>query len=165
MKNLLFFFALALILSGGCRKATIKTTGTVEVLADSSLGILVADTIISDVDIVNIDPGDAWNQYRLKGLNHKALIDNIMSMIQSGQAVAYNFETQEKLTPGQIEKMEKDGALVRDEISMIQFREAWYIRPETGVMTKKVYSMVLGRLKYGDQGEIFGHEAVFRVDL
>ncbi|MBN2813725.1 MAG: hypothetical protein JXQ80_06575 [Bacteroidales bacterium] len=165
MKNMLFIPAIVLLLIGGCRKTDTGTMGSAVVKADSSSGILVADTIISDVDIVNIDPGDAWNQYRLKGLNHKALIDNIMSMIQSGQAVAYNFETQEKLTPGQIEKMEKSGVFNRDEISMIQFREAWYIQPETGLMTKKVYSMVLGRLKYGDQGEVFGHEAVFRVDL
>ena len=165
MKNMLFILTMVLLLSAGCHKADTVTTGSAAVIADSSLGILVADTIISDVDIVNIDPGDTWNQYRLKDLNHKALINSIMTMIQNGQAVAYNFETQEKLTPGQIEKMEKNEIFNRDEISMIQFREAWYIQPETGLMTKKVYSMVLGRLKYGNQGEVFGHEAVFRVDL
>jgi hypothetical protein len=133
--------------------------------ADSLAGIIIADTIIYDVTITNDNPDDLWSQQKIKDLHHETLINNIFGMIYSGKATAYNHETGEKLTAKQVENIEKEEGFSRNNIGMIQFKEAWFLKPKTAEMNKKVMSMVLGVSRYGDGGELIGHKALFRVEL
>lgn len=132
---------------------------------DSASEIIIADTIIYEVIIQNPNPGNEWNNERLQGLNRSALIDHIFDMILTEKIRAFNHETNEKLTPRQVQKMESDKKFSRDDISMIQFTEVWYLNPDMASMTKKVISMVLGKNFYTSDGELFGYEPVLSVEM
>jgi hypothetical protein len=166
MKNNLLIIAILLLIIGSCRKTDYRIAANNSIIAnDSAPGLVVADTIIYDVIIRNINPDDAWAIHCIKGLNHSLLIDNVFEMIYAGKTVAYNHETGEKLTLKQVEKIEAEKSFTRDNIGMIQFTEVWYLNPGKAAMTKKVLSMVLGYNYYTAEGELMGHKALFRVEL
>ena len=134
-------------------------------VTDNSGALLLADTITYDVIISNPNPDDTWTTKCLSRLNRRAMIDSIFSMIYQEKAIAYNFETREKLTVKQLKRMESEPGFSRDLIGMIQFTEAWYLDPASAAMTKKVISMILGYNFYASDGELFGHKPVFKVYL
>ena len=140
MKHYFIVLLLFVLVTGSCRKS--NNTGTPvhskTAFADSSLGLLMADTIIYQVSIINKNPDDAWAAYCLKGLDHGAFIDHIFDMIYQGRVIAYDQLTHEKLTKKQVENMEREPGFARNKISMIQFEESWYLNPVTNEMTKKV---------------------------
>jgi hypothetical protein len=155
----LFLFATA------CKQS--KPTASdepVAVASDSLYGIVVADTIIYDVNITNPNPDDTWAEQCLRGLDHNLLISNIFNMVYSGKALAYNHQTNEKLTPKQVEEIEAGADYSRDNIGMIQFTEVWFVNPGDANMTKKVISMVLG-YNYGAPDGMMLHKALFRVEM
>lgn len=154
---------LLLVLISACGERNGKSGMTLQ--ADSSLGTLVADTIIYDVALTNPNPEDPWGDQRLKRLNRKAFVDSIFLMIYSGNATAYDHNTGEKLTVKQMERMEIDSVFQRTKINMIQFKEAWYINPSGISITKDVISMVLGSQVYDSYGVYLGNRAVMRVEL
>jgi non-homologous end joining protein Ku len=84
-------------------------------------------------------------------------------MVYKSRAIAYNHETNERLTQKQVKEIETTKGFNRDNIGMIQFTEAWYLNPSKTTMTKEVLSMVLGYNFYTEDGELFGHKPVFRV--
>jgi hypothetical protein len=86
-------------------------------------------------------------------------------MVYNGSAVAYNHETGEKLTPKQVENMEKEKGFDRSNVGKIQFTEVWYMDPKEAVMTKKVIRMILGMASYDNKGELKGYKALFRVEM
>ncbi|HLO57453.1 MAG TPA: hypothetical protein VK179_01820 [Bacteroidales bacterium] len=132
---------------------------------DSALGIVVADTVIYDVAVVNHNPDDTWSTERLKNLHHELLLDNVFSMIAGGKAVAYDHTTGEKLTPGHVEKMLKSKEIDPAKIDMIQFKEIWYINASRATLRKEVISMVLGSQIYDNYGTFIGNKAIMRVEL
>jgi len=165
MNNKILVAIVLLIFAVACRKTDHPAAGTAAVhVYDSSMGLRVADTIIYDVIIRNSNPDDAWAVRCLKGLDHSLLVDSIFRMIYSGKIAAYNHETNEKLTSKQVEKIESAKGFDRNNISMIQFTEVWYLNPAEVSMTKKVLSMVLGYDYYTPDGELF-HKALFRVEM
>lgn len=167
MKYYFLVFMAWLLIGSSCRKGNEPTvTGkNIPQFSDSVLGIRIADTIIYQVTIVNKNPDDAWAAYSLKGLNHGALIDNIFYLIYQGKATAYDHITHEKLTVKQIEDIENQPGFSRNQVSMIQFEESWYLNPTTNEMTKKVISMTPGIAQYTETGEYKGDKALFKVIL
>jgi len=161
-KHLIPVLLVTLVLFTGCKKkempAALKTS-------PATTGTMVADTIIYDVIITNPDPQDAWTAKCLGRLNRKALVDSLFTMVYAETAVAYNFETLEKLTPVQVKKLESAEGFSRGEIGKIQFTEAWYIHPATNSMTKEVLSVVLGSNFYDSDGNLFGHKPVMKIVL
>jgi hypothetical protein len=151
-------------LLASCRPESPRAANKAAITADSSTGFLVADTIIYDVMIRNPDPDDLWKTKCLQGLDRQAFIDHVFRMLYEEQAIAYDFETREKITPAMLKNLESDG-FNRDHIGMIQFTEAWYLDPAENRMTKNVLSLVLGYDYYTDEGELFGHKPLFRVEL
>ncbi len=133
--------------------------------ADTALGFVIADTITYDVVIRNPNPDDTWKEQSLKNLNHQFLIDNIFNMIRTEKALAYDYETNERLTISQLKKIENENDFDRDEIGMIQFTEIWFFNPDKSSMTKQVHSMILGYNYYTSQGEHFGYKPLFKVEL
>jgi len=165
MKYAFICISFLMILSYACRENNSKEPSETNTDIDSTIGIIIADTIIYDVLIVNNNPEDLWAQQSLKGLDHALLIDNIFKMAYDGSASAYKHDTGEKLTPKQLEMIEAEDGFHRKDISMVQFKEAWYIDPGSSEMTKRVLSMVLGIGQYTSNGDFKGHKAVFRIEL
>lgn len=135
------------------------------ITADTALGFVIADTITYEVVIRNPNPDDTWKEQSLKNLNHQFLIDNIFNLIRAGKAIAYDYETNERLTVNQLKKIENEKDFNPHEIGMIQFTEIWFLNPDKSSMTKQVYSMVLGYNYYTSQGEHFGYKPLFKVKL
>jgi hypothetical protein len=156
-----------LLVAGSCRKSNepVITAKPMPPFSDSILGILIADTIIYQVTIVNKNPDDSWAAYSLKGLKHDSLIDNIFYLIYQEKATAFDHITHEKLTMKQVEDIESQPGFSRNQVSMIQFEESWYLNPTTNEMTKKVISMTPGIAQYTETGEYKGDKALFKVIL
>jgi|WetSurMetagenome_2_1015567.scaffolds.fasta_scaffold220955_2 hypothetical protein len=166
MKQLFIVLVLLTMLNTACKnKASNAPAAYKTQITDSNLGILVADTIIYQVDIVNRNPEDTWAESCLQRLDHKSLVDHLFTLIEQNKVNVYDHLTNEKLTLKQIENMEKEPGFNRDNISMIQFKEAWYLNPETAEMSKKVISMVLGIAQYTSMKEFKGNKALFRLEM
>jgi hypothetical protein len=166
LKIIVLIMVSVLTLMPACQRSVKDTAKPLKTsISDTITGIVVADTIIYEVIISNPNPDDTWATECLSGLHRRSLIDNIFSMVYKNQAVAFNHETNEKLTPRQVKQIEARDGFNRENIGMIQFTEAWYLNPESGTMTKKVLSMVLGYNFYASDGELFGHKPVFRVEM
>jgi hypothetical protein len=165
-RNIQFILVFGIMLVSSCHEQAPKARVADNALKyDTTLGIVVADTIIYEVIIKNPNPDDPWTEKCLSRLNRSALIDSIFDMVYSGTAKAYNHNTNELLTIKQVGKIEKKDNFSRNNIGMIQFTEAWYLNPASNTMTKKVLYMVLGYNFYNSEGELFGHKPVFRVEM
>jgi hypothetical protein len=134
-------------------------------VSDTGEGILVADRIIQDIIIRNTDPDNAWTEESLKGMQQESLVDTIFNMVYSQRAIAFDFDTNEKLTVKQVKQIEKKAGFSRERIGKIQFTESWYLNPDKVTMTKKVSSLVLGYETFDSQGEFRGYLPVFRITL
>ncbi len=164
--SVLFVFMTGAAIIAGCKSDVKQSAASpVAVVFDSVFGQQIADTIIYEVTIVNPNPDDLWTEQCLKGLDHKTLIDNVFAMVYEEIATAYNHDTGEKLTPAQVKNLENEEGFARENIGMIQFKEAWYMNPGSGQMTKKVLSMVLGMGVYSNLGEFKGNKAIMRIEL
>jgi len=155
---------LALILAAGaCKQSPADSAPSLPVTSEA--GTLVADTITYDVMITNPDPQDTWTTKCLSHLNRRVLIDSLFAAVYEGRAIAYDFETLEKLTPARVQQLESEEGFSRDQIGKIQFTEAWYIHASGHSMTKQVLSVVLGSNYYDSEGNLFGHKPVMRIVL
>ncbi len=157
--TLLVFFMLVAV---SCKKSTVthETSGK---FADSN-ATLVADTIVYQVSITNPN-GDPWIAECLKGLNRKAMIDSIFSMVYRGKMLAFNHETNERMTPKQVHDLESQAGYTRDKIGTIQFTEAWMLNTADQGMNKMVLSMVLAYNVYTTEGDLIGPKPLFRVEF
>ncbi len=148
-----------------CSKNTSSEKQIVYVNNDSTLGDLIADTIIYDVIIKNRDTSDTWKEECLQYLNKSALIDSLFSAVYSGRHKAYDLFSGEEINPQELSKLENEGAISRDDIGKIQFREVWYLNSEQFIMNKKVYSIVVGTETFADNGEFRDYKPIFKIDL
>ncbi len=166
MKNRIFI-VLVMCAMISCRESThsVNLKTHQDRIADSSAGILVAENIIQDIVIKNIDPDDAWTQECLQGMKRETLVDIVFELAYSGKAVVYDFDTREKLTVRQLKQLERAAGFSRDKIGKIQFMESWYLNPDKVTVTKKVSSMVLGYETFDSEGEFRGYLPVFRMVL
>jgi hypothetical protein len=166
MLNIHSIIVLAVIALLTCCKPANREISSHEIqAADSTAGFRAADTITYQVIIKNSNPDDLWTTRCLAGLNRTAFIDSIFNMVYLGKALAYNYETLEKLTPAQIKDLESATDYSREEIGMIQFTEAWVLNTQRNQMSKKVLSMVLGYNFYSSTGELVAHKPMFRVEM
>lgn len=164
MNKSLIVILIAVCFSTSCRKNE-QVSNTNQVFADSVLGLVVADTIIYDVDIVNMNLEDQWASYRLYNLDRKLMLDNIYDLVYSGRASAYDHTTGEKLTGRQVENLEKTEGFSREDVDMIQFKEVWYMNPVNNTITKQVISLVLGAHVFANDGQFLANRAIMRVEL
>lgn len=161
IRNLTLVFLALTLTAGACKKSPAVSAPSLPVT--SAAGTLVADTITYDVMITNPDPQDTWTAKCLSRLNRRALIDSMFTAVYEGTAIAYDFETLEKLTPARVHQLEAAEGFSRDQIGKIQFTEAWYIHAAGHSMTKQVLSVVLGSNYYDSDGNLFGHKPVMRI--
>ena len=132
---------------------------------DSASAYLIADTIIYDVIIKNTNPYDKWGEKSLGKLQRGRFIDSLFALVYEKKAKAYDYFSNEELSPRQVREMEKEEGFSREDIGKIQFTEAWYFNKKLKTMNKKVISVALGHELYADSGELRGYKPVFKIDL
>ncbi len=164
MKNIIPLLIAIIVLHVCCNRNHPDLSGK-PLENDTVTGIVLADTIIYDVHLVNHNPDDHWATQRLKNLNLKLMIDNVYEQVYSGQAQAFNHTTGEKLTVKQVRELEQTSGLGRENVDMIQFREIWYMDPVDRSITKKVTAMVLGSQVYDSFGQYLANRAIMRVEF
>jgi hypothetical protein len=123
----------------------------------------VADQIIYDVVIKNLDPQDDWTAQCLAGLNRQELVDFIFTGLYDERFKAFDIFNDKPIPVRTIRKMEEDGAFTRDQVSKIQFVEDWYLDRESYVLSKRVTEVRLGVEHFDGFGMHLGYNPLFKV--
>lgn len=131
-------------------------------IGDSSEYSVLADTIITDVVILNQSESE-WIEYTIRKLNNKALVDKIFKAVYSGKLQPYEFFNDTPLTIKDIKALEKKPEFKRDNIGKVQFEEAWYYDTKNQMMIKKVHSIMLAYEFYNSSGEFKGYKPAFKI--
>jgi len=126
-------------------------------------GIEVADTILYPVDIINLDTTDTWADQRLKHLHRQQMIDMLFESVYQGKAQAYDYYSDQPLSTDKLREMEASGGFNRDEVSQLQFQEAWHLDTINNRMTKEVQSILLAWPVYDSKGKFIAYKAGFVV--
>lgn len=126
--------------------------------------IVIADTIVNDVVIMNPD-NDEWTEYCLRNLDKKTLVNKIFKSVYAGELIPYEFFHNKPLSIDDIKALEDDPTFSRDKIAKVQFEEAWYYDSVNQKMVKKVHSVMLAYEIYNSLGEIRGYKPAFKVYL
>ena len=109
---------------------------------DKSNAIILADTIIYDVIVNNIDPDDEWTQYCLQSFDTDAFINIIFNAIYNERLIPYNFQDDSPIAIKDIKEYEKE--LRASKLGKIQFMEEWYFNETSLQMIKKIKALTLG---------------------
>ena len=133
-------------------------------LGDEGNYIVLADTLISDVLIMNPD-NDEWTDYCLRNLDKKTLVNEIFKLVYAGDLTPYEFFNNKPYTIEDIKALEDDPEFSRKNIAKVQFEEAWYFDSANHKMVKKVSSIMLAYEIYDSFGEIRGYKPAFKVYL
>jgi len=126
--------------------------------------IVIADTIVNDVIILNPD-NDEWTDYCLRNLDKKTLVNEIFKSVYEGNLIPYDFFQNEILSIEDIKALENDSTFSRNKIARVQFEEAWHYDSVNQKMVKKVHSIMLAYEVYDSFGEIKGYKPAFKVYL
>lgn len=124
-----------------------------------------ADSIITDMLIINPDSTDTWTTECLKGLKREALMDVLFDALYREKIKAYDFITGAELSPDEVKKIEELPKNNRANISKLQFNEQWLLDTATLTMIKKVHSIIPGYEVKADDGSIKGYRAVLKIVL
>lgn len=160
--NLVIFSACSHRLKDNEKEITETTAPQIQ---SSEQGIVIADTIIYDVIIKNLNPEDSWTTRCLKDLKRSLLVNKLFELVYDGKAVAYDLLTDKVIPPEELRRMEKKKKLDRDRIGKIQFTESWFYNDSLRILTKKVLSVSLGFELFDETGELIGYQHVFKVYL
>lgn len=130
--------------------------------ADISGLKIIADTIIYDVILRNIDTSDVWEAECLQYVDQKSLIDYLFDGIYSKRFVAVEFMGDKILSIDDVKSIENGDGFSRKLVSKVQFKERWYI-DSSGNFQKQIISYTLGIEAYSKQNSFLGHKALFVV--
>ncbi len=156
------FFIIAL-LSYSCSKQSKNTaSGPLFDLADMEL---MADSITYTVVVKNRDSLNTWADQRLRGLNHKKLVDDLFDAVYEHKATPYDYYTQHPLSINDIKKLESQEDFSRDRVGQLQFCEGWYLNAETQQMYKQIHSVLIAYEFFSSDGELRGYKAAFYIKM
>lgn len=115
-----------------------------------------ADTITYMVYIRQQDPTDDYEAFYLSGLDAEKLVEDIYSSVFHNLAQAYDFTTGDPLSIDDIKtrEVEYPDVYSHDNVSVIQFTEAWSYDSEALSFHKKVLSIHIGYGKRDETGFI-----------
>lgn len=144
MKGWLFILACVVLSS------LMASCGGAASSADDSLAY--DDTITYMVYIRQQDPSDDYEAMYLSGLDAERLVESIYSSVFHHQAKAYDFIDGHLLTIDEIKSREVEYPEVysHDNVSVIQFTEAWAYDEAALQFKKKVLSIHIGYAKRDD---------------
>lgn len=131
----------------------------------SASGMVVADTIIYPVDIINLDSANTWASARLRNLDHKKTTDLLFDAVYEGKAKALDYYDRTPIPVEKLKEMEVSGKLDRGKLAQLQFEETWQIDPEAGSMTKTVQSVLLAWPVFDSHGNFQAYQAGFVIEL
>ncbi len=166
MKRIPFYLtAIIILLSGCCRDKDKQEDNflSISALPSTESGYVVADTIIYDVIIKNLNSGDKWTEKCLKNLKKEQFIDKLFESVYNEKAVAYDLNSNNIITSDDLKSMEKKKEINRNRIGKIQFTEAWLFNDSLLIFTKKVLSASLGMEVYDEKGELIGYKHIFKL--
>jgi len=151
LKHCILF--VVIILVGACHSPNKD-----KLLSGESFGKIIYDTYV-----VNRDSTDSWGNECLSEFSRKKLIDKVFEAVADGKVTPYDYFTGEKITPGQIRRMETDNVFSRKNISKIQFEENWIWNNEKNVMLKQVISMTIAYEVFDNEGKSRGQKPIFKL--
>lgn len=125
--------------------------------------IMVADTIVYDVIIHNLDKEDVWKEESVKNLKRDVLVDYYFNAIYNGNLIAYDFFTEEVLEKQKLREYEQSLEFDRNKVGKIQFYEQWYLDTITNQMRKHVTEMVFGYHKIDTDSQLVGYKPIFSI--
>lgn len=128
-------------------------------------GIVVADTILYPVDIINLDTTNTWASSRLRNLEHQKLIDLLFEAVYEGNAEAQDYYSRQPIPAEELKKMEATGKFDRTQAAQLQFEETWRVDPQEGTMTKSIQSVLLAWPVFDSQGNFQAYQAGFVISL
>ena len=123
-----------------------------------SLGKITYETYI-----INHDTADSWKNECLSDFNRKGLIDHVFKAVLDGKLTPVDYFTGEKISPGQVRKMEKEGEFSREKISQVQFEEQWLWDDEKSELHKQLISMTIAYDVYSNLGVPRGQKPIFKI--
>lgn len=159
-RNLLAILIIASFIFGCSKSNKPKEKSTKQSLSGDIT--VIADTIVYDVILRNIDTSDVWEAECLQYLNQKSLVNYLIDGVYNGQFIAIEFMGDKVLSIDDVKAIEQESNFSRDKVSKVQFRERWYIDSE-GNLQKQIISYTLGFEIYSKQNSFLGHKALFVV--
>jgi hypothetical protein len=156
---------LLLLIIAACKPDQTSPVDSKLPLAEVTGGELMADTIIYDVIIKNINPEDNWAETSLQYLQHDKLVDSLLNLVYHGEASAYDYFNNTRITPDELKQMEEDNTFSREGIGKIQFTERWFLDNRNSTLHKEVLSLVLGDENYTETGEFRGYKPICKIVL
>jgi len=170
MKTFQWIFLFGVIIfTGSCKRTNEDQTMPVELKTGElqtqpkNNETVIANPVVYDVIIKNIDDSDPWNNERLKYVSQKYLVEHYLQSIYDGNLVAYDFFTEKPLSNRELRKIEKREDFSRNKIGKIQFYEQWYLDTVTHKIRKEVYQMVFGYHKFSSDSQVVGYKPIFLV--
>lgn len=128
-------------------------------------GILIADTITYDVNIINPDPQNDWTNKCLKHVNHQALSQYVFSQLKAGTLTANDFFSGLPLSKKEVLSLIDEVNKKEQKIGKIQFIEQWQIDTANQIFHKKVQSLILGIEIRSSLDEHVGYKPLFVVNF
>ena len=128
-------------------------------------GIIVADTILYPVDIINLDTTNTWASSRLRNLEHQKLINLLFEAVYEGKAQALDYYNREPIPVEKVKEMESSGKFDRSQTAQLQFEETWRVDPQAGTMTKDIQSVLLAWPVLDREGNLQAYQAGFVIKL
>lgn len=161
MKKFITPLIILLFIFVGCSRTDKPKSNNTKQLASGDITI-IADTIVYDVILRNIDTSDVWEAECLQYLDQKSLVNYLIDGVYSGQFIAIEFMGDKVLSIDDVKAIEQEKDFSRDRVSKVQFRERWLIDSE-GNLQKQIISYTLGIEIYSKQNSFLGHKALFVV--
>lgn len=152
---------LVIVATIGCNRTAEDQTRKHRV-ASTAKGQIIADTIVYDVILRNIDTSDIWEAECLKYTNQEEFINYLFDGLYSQQFIAVEFLGDKMLSIKEIKEIERSDGFSRSRVSKVQFKEQWYI-DSCGNLQKDIISYTLGIEAYSKQNSFLGHKALFVV--
>lgn len=133
--------------------------------SSSEGNVVVADTILYPVDVINLDTTNTWATRRIRNLNHKKMTDLLFEAVYSGKATAMDYYNDDTIPAEKLREMEASGKFNRNQLAQLQFEETWQIAPNEGTMTKKVNSVLLAWPVFDSKGNFQAYQAGFVIEF
>jgi len=160
--HIIFIFTTLQLLAGCFSRNDHKQPSSAFDFSDMEL---MADSITYTVVVKNRDSLDTWADQRLRGLNHKKLVDDLFDAVYEHKATPYDYYTQHPLSINDIKKLESQEDFSRDRVGQLQFCEGWYLNAETQQMYKQIHSVLIAYEFFSSDGELRGYKAAFYIKM
>ncbi|NBC82084.1 MAG: hypothetical protein GVY19_01755 [Bacteroidetes bacterium] len=125
--------------------------------------IIIANPIVYDVIIENLNKDDLWQEESLKNFSRQLLVNQYFQAVYNGEIEAYDLFTDQKMSREELKEFEQTVEFDRSKVGKIQFYEQWYLDTTTYQLRKQVKELVFGYHKLTTDSVMVGYKPVFRI--